>query len=89
MTPDQICAEQEVSVGLHLRFIPAIEEEFAPALVWISGSRAALHFLARVVQALSEDDPLPASFQLAPRSAGQFHLSPDAELGIYLECTDD
>jgi len=85
-SPDQILGAQDHSVGLTLRMLPA-QLENEDDYVLISGSREAMRLLGDLLQALAEADELPASVQIGPNSAGQFHLSPRTEVGAYLLCS--
>lgn len=60
----------------------APEEEDVSGYVLLEGDRAALTFLANLIEAqLEESDP---GLQLHPRAAGSVHFDPSSNLGLYI-----
>ncbi|MFN8523177.1 MAG: hypothetical protein U0821_08740 [Chloroflexota bacterium] len=90
MTPDRICGEagERPSVRLELRVIPAGKDWDEVPTVDLTGSREALRFLARVIQAVADTPDLPATFHLSPKGAGNYHFSSLSNAGIYIEYID-
>lgn len=80
--PDDTAGGQETPLNLSVRMIGEPDYPFA----LLSGSRDALEFLASIILAVTRSENLPAKFELAPFGPGQFHLSEDSDLGIYIEC---
>jgi hypothetical protein len=86
MSPDEICqANSYVSAGLSIRVIDDGDKDEAPILL-IEGSHEALVFLADVIRAVANGEDAN-TFALTPTGSGNFHFSPDATHGIYMQRT--
>jgi len=89
MTPDQVCAAHTTPADVELRIAAGSPESSETPLLLVSGTREALVLLSELLIAVAEGDDQPASFQISPNGAGQFHLSAESDAGLCIQCVPE